>query len=471
MILAIDIGNTTVALGGIKDGRVCFVAHMDTVRTRTAAEYRIEMEKVFAHRRHPEKPIRFEGAVLTSVVPQITGALAECARYYTGKKPVIVSPEIRTGLTMGVPDPHAVGKDRLVDAAYAAANFPLPVITVDLGTATTFNVVDENRVFRGGVICPGLSTGLRALGERCAQLPQVRLSSPKAAIGVNTESCMLSGSVLGTAVLLDGITQRIEEELGRPATLVVTGGLAKYVTPLCRHVEKPMACTAAQTEELAALARRKKVFLFEAMTTQYLENYNKIRELLPRIGRVKLVQCNFSQYSSRYDAFCAGETPVSFDPECAGGALMDLNVYNISYIVGLFGEPNQVHYLPNMERGIDTSGILTMEYNSFKAVSMAAKDCGAPARYAIQGTKGYILQKSTANWCGGVTFHPNQGKEEHFNLNGGRPRQAAEFHAFARAIEGGDQELCSRMLDTSVAVSRVLETARRDAGIRFTTDL
>ena len=214
MILAIDIGNTTVALGGIKDGRVCFVAHMDTVRTRTAAEYRAEMEKVFAHRRHPEKPIRFEGAVLTSVVPQITGALAECARYYTGKKPVIVSPEIRTGLTMGVPDPHAVGKDRLVDAAYAAANFPLPVVTVDLGTATTFNVVDEDKVFRGGVICPGLSTGLRALGERCAQLPQVHLSSPKNAIGTNTESCMLSGSVLGAAVLLDGITQRIEEELG-----------------------------------------------------------------------------------------------------------------------------------------------------------------------------------------------------------------------------------------------------------------
>ena len=221
MILAIDIGNTTVALGGIRDGRVCFVAHMDTVRTRTAAEYRAEMEKVFSHRRHPEKPIRFEGAVLTSVVPQITGALAECARHYTGKKPVIVSPDIRTGLTMGVPDP--------------AANFPLPVVTVDLGTATTFNVVDENKVFRGGVICPGLSTGLRALGERCAQLPQVHLSSPKSAIGVDTEKCMLSGSVLGTAVLLDGITQRIEEELGRPATLVVTGGLAKYVIPLCRH--------------------------------------------------------------------------------------------------------------------------------------------------------------------------------------------------------------------------------------------
>ena len=214
MILAIDIGNTTVALGGIRDGRVCFVARMDTVRTRTAAEYRAEMDKIFAHRRHPERPMRFEGAVLTSVVPQITGALAECARHYTGKKPVIVSPDIRTGLTMGVDEPRAVGKDRLVDAAYAAANFPLPIVTVDLGTATTFNVVDKDRVFRGGVICPGLSTGLRALGERCAQLPQVHLGSPKKAIGTNTESCMLSGSVLGTAVLIDGMVQRIEEELG-----------------------------------------------------------------------------------------------------------------------------------------------------------------------------------------------------------------------------------------------------------------
>ena len=247
---------------------------------------------------------------------------------------------------------------------------------------------------------------------------------------------------------------------------------AKVALEAGKHVivEKPMTATAAQTEELAKLARHKKVFLFEAMTTQYQENYHKIRELLPRIGTVKLVQCNFSQYSSRYDAFCAGDVKPAFDPACAGGALMDLNVYNISYIVGLFGEPNQVQYLANIERGIDTSGILTMEYNSFKAVSMAAKDCGAPARYIIQGTKGYILQKSTANWCGGVTFHPNQGKEEHFNLSAGKPRQEAEFLAFFRAIEGGDQELCSRMLDTSVAVSRVLTVARRSAGIKFPCD-
>ena len=235
MILAIDIGNTTVALGGIKDGRVCFVAHMDTVRTRTAAEYRIEMEKVFAHRRHPEKPIRFEGAVLTSVVPQITGALAECARYYTGKKPVIVSPEIRTGLTMGVPDPHAVGKDRLVDAAYAAANFPLPVITVDLGTATTFNVIRENSVFCGGAIAPGLDMGLSALSERTAQLPRLDLQIPKRIIGRNTEECILSGTIVGMAAMLDGMVQRIEAELGSPATLILTGGAARFVEPLVLH--------------------------------------------------------------------------------------------------------------------------------------------------------------------------------------------------------------------------------------------
>ncbi len=235
MILAIDIGNTTVALGGIKDGRVCFVAHMDTVRTRTAAEYRAEMERIFARRRNPGRKVWFEGAVLTSVVPQLTDVLAECARRYTGKGPVIVGPDIRTGLTMAVPDPAAVGKDRIADAAYAAAHYPLPVITVDMGTATTFNVVDEKRVFRGGVICPGLSTGLRALGDRCAQLPQIHLGKPRRTIGTTTQECMLSGSVLGTAVMLDGMVERIEEELGRPATLVVTGGLARYVVPLCRH--------------------------------------------------------------------------------------------------------------------------------------------------------------------------------------------------------------------------------------------
>ncbi len=235
-------------------------------------------------------------------------------------------------------------------------------------------------------------------------------------------------------------------------------------------VEKPMTAAASEAQALAALAQEKGLFLFEAVTTQYLENYRKIRELLPRVGTVKLVQCSFSQYSSRYDAFCAGQVAPAFDPQCAGGALMDLNLYNISYVVGLFGEPKRVNYAANMERGIDTSGILTMDYEGFKAVCIAAKDCGAPARYVIQGTRGYILQKSTANVCGTVTFHANSGEEEYFNLNGKRPRQAAEFETFTRAIDAGDQELCHRMLDTSLVVSRVLTKARQSAGIVFPCD-
>lgn len=235
-------------------------------------------------------------------------------------------------------------------------------------------------------------------------------------------------------------------------------------------VEKPLAPCAAEAVQLADLARKKGLFLFEAVTTLYMENYHKLRQLLPRVGPVKLVQCNFSQYSSRYDAFCAGQVAPVFDPNQAGGALMDLAVYNISYLVGLFGEPQQIHYTANVERGIDTSGILTMDYRSFKAVSIAAKDCAAPPRYVIQGTRGYLLQKSTANFCGPFTLHLNDGKEEHFSLNGKRPRCAAEFEAFARAIDAGDQEMCSGMLDTSLAVSRVLTVARKDAGIRFPCD-
>ena len=231
--------------------------------------------------------------------------------------------------------------------------------------------------------------------------------------------------------------------------------------------EKPFVPTVAEADELIALAKEKHLFLFEAITTAHHPNYALAKQYLDDIGSLRIVSCTFCQYSSRYDAFCAGETPPVFDPACAGGALMDLGVYNVSYIVGLFGEPNQVHYTANVERGIDTSGILTMDYSGFKAVSIAAKDCAAPARYIIQGTKGYIQQKSTANCCGGITFHPNEGKEEHYNLNGGRPREAAEFETFARAMESGDQELCARMQDTSIAVSRVLTVARRSAGIRF----
>ena len=233
MILTIDIGNTTVALCGVRGGQVCFSARVDTTRGAGEAEYRARLQKVFAAAKR--QPVRFEGAILSSVVPELTDVLAACAAEYCPAPPILVSPALKTGLVMDVPHPEQVGRDRIVDAAAAAALYPLPVITVDLGTATTFSVVDENRHFLGGVICPGLSTGLRALNEKCAQLPPVRLGKPKAAIGTDTQSCMQNGAVLGTAAMIDGIADRIEAQLGRPATVVVTGGLSRFVTPYCRR--------------------------------------------------------------------------------------------------------------------------------------------------------------------------------------------------------------------------------------------
>ncbi len=233
MILAIDIGNTTVALAGIKDGRVCFVSHMETLRSATEEDYRPRFEKAFSGAKY--HPVRFEGAVLSSVVPAITDVVARCAAAYCPSMPLVVSPEMKTGLTMAVPEPEKIGKDRIVDAAAAAAHYPLPVVTVDMGTATTFNVIDEDKKFLGGLICPGLSTGLRALGERCAQLPQVRLAAPKAAIGTNTADCMINGAVLGAAATIDGIAAKIEAQLGKPVTIVVTGGLARFVVPHCQR--------------------------------------------------------------------------------------------------------------------------------------------------------------------------------------------------------------------------------------------
>ncbi len=159
-----------------------------------------------------------------------------------------------------------------------------------------------------------------------------------------------------------------------------------------KHVilEKPFTVTYEEAKEIAAIAREKKLYLFEAITTQYNPNYHKMKELLPRLGDIKLVALNFSQYSSRYDNFKKGIISPSFDPNNAGGALMDLNIYNIHFVAGLFGKPLKVRYCSNMERDVDTSGILVMEYPDFQAVCIAAKDCGAPLSVSVQGNKGFI---------------------------------------------------------------------------------
>ena len=238
-----------------------------------------------------------------------------------------------------------------------------------------------------------------------------------------------------------------------------------------RHVivEKPMTSNAAEAEELAALAREKGLMLYEAISTVYLPNFKKIQELLPRIGQVKVVTCNYSQYSSRYNAFREGQVLPAFDPAKSGGALMDLGLYNLHYLLGLFGEPKAMTYSPNIERGIDTSGVAVLDYGGFQAVSVAAKDCAAPAHYTIQGTDGYIMQSTPANNCGEVTLHLNDGTEEKFSENP-ELQWESEFRAFAAGIDANDLEGCYKALDHSLAVSRTMTAARLAAGIRFAAD-
>ena len=238
MILTVDIGNTTICVGGLEKDlhgayAVGFTARMDTVPGRSEEAYLAEIRALLAA--VGMQADAFTGAVLSSVVPALEAPLLNCARLLTGTEPVLVTAQSDTGLTVRLPEPDKVGRDRLVDAAWAAAHFPLPLVTVDMGTATTFNVVDADRVFLGGVIAPGIATGLHALTGRTAQLPDMELKTPGHIIGRTTAECMCSGAVAGTAAMVDGITARIEAELGQPVTLVLTGGLARYVEPLCTH--------------------------------------------------------------------------------------------------------------------------------------------------------------------------------------------------------------------------------------------
>ena len=193
---------------------------------------------------------------------------------------------------------------------------------------------------------------------------------------------------------------------------------AKQALEAGKHLimEKPFTVTYAEAKELAELAESKGLLLFEAVTNQYNPNYEKVRELLPGLGDIKIVQIDFAQYSSRYDAFKQGIIAPVFDVNKAGGALLDLNVYNIHFVVGLFGEPSDAHYYPNMERGVDTSGILILEYPGFQCACTAAKDCAAPLSVNIQGDKGCIFSHSNAGRFEEFSFQENKKESEHFLL-------------------------------------------------------
>lgn len=236
-----------------------------------------------------------------------------------------------------------------------------------------------------------------------------------------------------------------------------------------KHVilEKPLTSTYEEAKELQELAISKKLFLWEAITNQYLPNYLKIKELLPELGNIKIVECNYSQYSSRYDAFKEGNILPAFDYKKSGGALMDLNIYNIHFVVGLFGRPRDVIYLPNIEHRIDTSGILILDYPTMKCVCIGAKDCKAPLSNNIQGDQGCINIKTPVSIIGSFDLIKNDNTQQTWNENEDVHRMYAEFIAFEKMYQEKDYQQCYQMLEHSMIVSEVQTIARQKAGIVF----
>lgn len=226
-------------------------------------------------------------------------------------------------------------------------------------------------------------------------------------------------------------------------------------------IEKPVTANAEQLKDLVRTAQIKGVMMFEAMNIHYLPAYRALKDQLWQAGDPKIVSFNYSQYSSRYDAFKDGKILPVFDPMKAGGALMDLNVYNIHAIAGLFGKPWEVRYEANMERGIDTSGVLTLDYGDFKAVAIGAKDCKAPVRCTIQGTKGCFVVPKPMSQMDGYELQLNSGETVEYRVEKPENRLYYEFAEFERIIREKDWEKEEEMLKISGIVSGILEEARR----------
>ena len=235
MILAVDIGNTNICIGGLAGPahrQVLFTTRMVTRPRCTADEYAAELKFLLGRLRVDCGAC--EGVIVCSVVPGLTTPLVDACRRLTGKQALVVSCHLHTGLTFRVDEPERVGRDRIADAAAAAALYPLPCMTVDLGTATTYNVISAQSEFLGGFIVPGVQTSLRAISAGTAQLPPIAPEPPDNLIGRNTVEALNNGAMFGTAAMLDGLAERVEQQLGEPLTVVATGGLAPYITPCCR---------------------------------------------------------------------------------------------------------------------------------------------------------------------------------------------------------------------------------------------
>ncbi|AKU97303.1 Pantothenate kinase type III, CoaX-like [Labilithrix luteola] len=236
MLLAIDVGNTNIVYGLFDGLKLVHQFRVETSRGRTADEYAVILRQLLAMR--DVKPSDVDAAIIASVVPALTDPMLELVRRAFGREALVVGPGIRTGMAILYENPREVGADRIVNAVAAYERFHGGLIVVDFGTATTFDCVSPKGEYMGGVICPGIQISADALFARAAKLPRVEIAKPPRIVGRNTQHSMQSGIVYGYVSLVDGLAEKLIEELGFPCTVVATGGLARLIAPLSRTIQE-----------------------------------------------------------------------------------------------------------------------------------------------------------------------------------------------------------------------------------------
>lgn len=233
MILAIDIGNTNIVVGCIENGKIEMTARVASDRQKTGDEYALFLQNLL--KLHGISQDSFEGGIISSVVPPLSGALQYAAETVIGRKMLLVSSGLKTGLNIRMDNPRKVGADLIVDGVAALNKYKPPILIFDMGTATTMSLIDEQGCYAGGMIIPGAVLSLNALSSRTSQLPHVGVEAPKSLIGKNTVDCMRSGIVYSNAAMLDGLIERVADTMSKPLTVVATGGLSEVIVPFCKQ--------------------------------------------------------------------------------------------------------------------------------------------------------------------------------------------------------------------------------------------
>lgn len=235
MLLVIDVGNTNIVYGLFEGAELSHQFRVESSRGRTADEYAVVLRQLLAMR--DVSPSMVKAAIIASVVPALTGPMVDLVRRAFGFEAVVVGPGIKTGMSILYENPREVGADRIVNAVAAFERYKSGLIVVDFGTATTFDCVTPRGEYMGGVICPGIQISTDALMSRAAKLPRIEIQKPPKVIGRNTQHSMQSGIVYGYVGLVDGLVDRLLEEMAFPSCAVVaTGGLARLIAPLSRRI-------------------------------------------------------------------------------------------------------------------------------------------------------------------------------------------------------------------------------------------